>query len=94
MATIEELRQYMERLEDRIRELEQKKDFQQTEIKPFEDISFYPNLKIDNLIIKHISQSTEPVILKNQIVLWTDTDDSKTYLVANFNGTTNAIELV
>jgi hypothetical protein len=98
MATNDELRMYMERLEDRIKELENRKEpdkilnTQQTQ--QFEDIKIYPLLKIDNLILKHISQGTEPVILKNQVVLWTDTDDNKTYIVANFNGTTNAIELV
>lgn len=60
----------------------------------FKDIDFYQDLKVDNLIIKHISQSSEPVLLKNQIVLWTDTDDNKTYIVANLNGVTNHIELV
>jgi hypothetical protein len=60
----------------------------------FKDIEYFDNLNIKNLILQHISQATEPVILKNQVVLWTDTDDNKTYIVANFNGTTNHIECV
>ena len=94
MATTEELRQYMERLEDRIRELEQRKDPEKVlAMQKFEDIKFYPQLKVRTLILKFIRQATKPVPLANEIVLWQDSDDDATYLTVNFNGTVNSVAL-
>jgi hypothetical protein len=84
---------WIEQLEERIKKLEDKKQVT-FEGKKYEDIKFYPVLKVEKLIIKYVKQSTEPIPLSNEILLWQDTDDNKTYIVANFNGTTNSIELI
>ena len=65
------------------------------DIKPFEDIKIYPNLKVENLFIKYMTSTTndEPAILSNSVVLWKDTLTTKYYLKANFNGTSKKIEL-
>lgn len=62
----------------------------------FKDLSFYPDLKVDNLIIKYkeTTAASEPAILSNQIILWKDTTNTKYYIKANFNGTSKKIELV
>lgn len=93
----DELRMFGERLDDRIMKLEQKKEPEKIlNIQQFEDIKFYPNLKVDNLFIKYIETvvADEPSILSNQIILWKDTTNTKYYIKSNFNGTAKKIELI
>ncbi len=89
------LRIYAEQLEERIKKLEIKPEIFK-EIKQYEDIKFFPLLKIDNLILKYMETTTalEPTILANQIILWKDTTLTKYYLKTNLNGTSKKIELL
>jgi len=80
-------------------DLEQiKKDIEElkTQVKPkgfsfqkYEDIKFYPNLKVDNLYVKYVSSATtdEPTAMSNSIMLWEDTTIGAYYFKSNFNGT-------
>ena len=93
-TNIQELRKYIEVLEDRIKELEKKPAEVEIE-KKFKDVEFYPLLKIDKFILKYdeSTAATEPTILSNQVMLWKDTTNTKYYLKANFNGTAKKVEL-
>ena len=96
MATTDELRQYMERLEDRIRELEQRKDPERVlDERQFEDIKFFPLLKIDKLIFTGIhNQNAEPTIPANSIAFWIDADGGPAYyIIFNYNGTAKKVAL-
>jgi predicted nuclease with TOPRIM domain len=94
MDQIEQLKIQISSLEERIKKLEKETGGVNIE-KRFEDIKFYPFIKVDNLIIKYSESTaaTEPTILANQVMLWKDTTNTKYYLKANFNGTAKKIEL-
>ena len=42
---------------------------------------------------RFISQAAEPTIPSNEYCFWNDSDDSKYYLLVNFNGTQKKVEL-
>jgi len=81
-------------LSRQIKEFKEKPQILDT--KKFEDIKFFPQLKVDNLTIKYLETTTalEPTILINTICLWKDTTLTKYYIKSNFNGTAKKIELV
>ncbi len=63
--------------------------------KVFEDVKYYPILKVDRLSIIYIEAAAAsiPTPPLNSIALWKDTTNTKYYLQANFKGTQKKVEL-
>jgi hypothetical protein len=96
MATVEELRQHIEGLEDRIKTLEDKgQDFKDTQIGIRKDfINIFDIVKCRRFIFDTFySQASEPIIPINSFAFWYDTDAPAYYLLFNFNGTQKKVAL-